>query len=83
MTTISFTRLGKGNHGFTTERDEYVLRYVPDSNVRGAYWYELVRVDPLTEDTVPIGDFSTLQDARKWVTAVGFNFLDGLGRPSE
>ena len=81
MTTISFTRLGGGKHGFTTERDEYVLRYIPDPSVRGAYSYELVRI---VEDSVDkIADFATLQDARKWVTAVGFNFLDSVGRPSE
>lgn len=71
MTTISFKRDGNGKYVFSTGKFDYALVYRPDHVVRGAYSYDLFR-----DNGDWIASFSTLQEARIWVTAIGFNALD-------
>ena len=71
MDTISFKRDGKGKYVFSTARFDYSLVYRPDTVVRGAYSYDLFR-----ENGDWIASFATLQEARVWVTSIGFNALD-------
>ena len=72
MNTISFKRVD-GGHAFSTSQHDYILVYTPDPSVRGAYTYELVR-----DNDGRVGSFSTLQDARVYVTNIGFHALDDL-----
>jgi len=75
-TLIRFKKNAVGDWMFSTFLHNYILVYTPAQSVRGAYWYELKRLDDLTEDHESIAEFSTLQKAREWITALGYTELD-------
>jgi hypothetical protein len=77
-TLIRFKKNDVGDWMFSTFLHHYILVYTPAQSVRGAYWYELKRLDLLTEDHESIAEFGTLQKAREWITALGYTELDKI-----
>jgi hypothetical protein len=71
---LTTTRAGNGNHTFSTFTNDYVLIYTPLQQ-RGRYVYTLKRAH---DDAPEIAQFTTLSEARKWVSMVGFERLDRL-----
>jgi hypothetical protein len=76
--TISLKRTGEGSHTFESFKRGYTLDYTPDPKVRGAFGYTL-----FTDAGKMVSKFATLNEARRWITEVGFNTLDTIAEGTE
>jgi len=81
--SATLIRLKKVNNDwtFSTFEYDYLLEYIPSSTIRGAYWYNLVRLRESGNDE--IADFTTLQSARAYISNLGFALLDDIFNPDK